>query len=292
MAKTIKIALDDAQYATPTQEDINAAKQYILQREDYASILGDRIDEILAEAAERIVTICYKYNVNPKDFTISSKYNADMMEEIEEVMDELEDEILNLINEYSTRATNDKDRMNALVLWLATLGRGNRNLKDTLHTYLYKTLKDWEAAIAAMKAAGLTLPQAITRIRTYLHNIYSMPEVLAAFKNPQNFVATYILSRGVQKGAVGISNNGATNVINMAKITLQMAWMKSLYQDYKEDGVAMYSVQRGSTYPCDLCDSHVGIWDIKDESHFPPFHPHCCCFVIPIYPKNSYNSKT
>ena len=44
MAQPIKIKLDTDKYRIPTEEDIAAAKEYILQREEYAGILGDRIE--------------------------------------------------------------------------------------------------------------------------------------------------------------------------------------------------------------------------------------------------------
>lgn len=285
MANPIKIKLDTSQYKSPTQDDITSAKRFILQRNDYARLLESKIDDILEEAAVNIVTICYKYNVEPTDFTISSQYNEQMMDEISAVMDELEEECLELIYDYSSSMLDEskKDRKEALLLWLASLGRGNRNFQDTLDGYLYKTMKDWEAAIAALRYADVKLPDAITKIKTNLHTIYTMPEVTAAFRDAEDFNATYIRSRGVNAGAVGLSNNGSTNVTNMAKITLQMAWMRELGNDYKEDGAVGYCVFRGSSYPCDLCDDACGFHPLTDMSFFPPLHPHCCCGVIPIY---------
>lgn len=285
MANPIKIKLDTSQYKSPTQDDITSAKRFILQRNDYARLLESKIDDILEEAAVSIVTICYRYNVEPTKFTISSQYNEQMMDEISAVMDELEEECLELIYDYSSSVLDEskKDRKEALLLWLASLGRGNRNFQDTLDGYLYKTMKDWEAAIAALRYADVKLPDAITKIKTNLHTIYTMPEVTAAFHDAEDFNATYIRSRGVNAGAVGLSNNGSTNVTNMAKITLQMAWMRELGIDYKEDGAVGYYVFRGSSYPCSLCDDAVGLHPLTDMSFFPPLHPHCCCGVFPIY---------
>ena len=209
-------------------------------------------------------------------------FNEQMMEEISEVMDEIELEILNMMYEYSTRVTNEKDHINALLLWLATLGRGNRNLADTLHGYLYKFMKDMEAAVAALKFSNVPVSEAITKAKTFLHSVYTMPEMLRAFRFAERFAATYIRSRGIERGAVGISNNGSTNVVNMAKTTLQMAFMREYRNEMEEDGAAGYYVLRGSDYPCDLCDSKVGFHPISDKENFPPYHPHCCCIAIPI----------
>lgn len=284
MGKVV-IKLDTTKYQSPTQDDITAAKEFILQREECARLLQSRIDEILSDSAERIVTICYKYDFDPKNLYFGTGFNEQMMEEISEIMDGLEQKILDLIYEYSTRTANDKDRIDALLLWMAALGRGNKNLKDTLDGYLYKFMKDLEAAVAALKFAQATMSEAITSVKTHLHTIYTMPEVITAFKEASTFAATYIQSMGVQKGGVGLSNNGSTNVTNMAKLTLQMAWMRSRRLEMEDDGVPGYYVLRGSNYPCSLCDSKVGFHPITDTEDYPPYHGHCCCFVVPIYTK-------
>lgn len=282
MSKVV-IKLDTKKYQAPSQQDIEAAKQFILQREENARMLEDKIDELLADAAEKIVIICYRYDVDPQKLYIASGFNEQMMNEIAEVMDELEEEILALMQEYATRSTKDRDRINALLLWMASLGRGNRNLRDTLEGYLYKFMKDIEAAIAALRFADATMADAVTKVKTNLHTIYTMPEVMAAFKNASEFAATYIQSRGVQKGGVGLSNNGSTNVTNMARLTLQMVWMRSRRLEMEEDGAAGFYVLRGSNYPCDYCDSKVGFHPMTDIDYFPPFHGHCCCYVVPIF---------
>lgn len=280
----MRIKLDTKNYRKPTDDDIKAAKQFILQREQYAGVLQQRIDDVIADGAVRIVEICYKYNADPKNLYFSSGFNSDMMSEISDVMDELEETILNLIYEYSTRVTNDRDRINMLAAWIAMLGKGERNLLETLDEYMYKMMKDWEAAIAAMRYAGLNVAKASTRIKTYLHQIYNMPEVRSAFKRWQEFAATYIRSRGIQYGAVGISNNGSTNVVNMGKITLQMAWMHNQAMDFQEQGAVGYLQLRGSNYNCDICDEesgfHPDIEEIFDKA-FP--HPNCLCYRVPVF---------
>lgn len=285
MADNIKISLDTSKYAIPTQEDINAAKRFVLMREEYAQLLQSRIDEVLADAMERIITICYRYDVDPKLLYLSNGFNEQMMNEISEAMDEAEEEILSLIEEYSTRVTTDKDRAKTLLAWMLLLGRNNRNLQQTLDTYLYKFMKDIEAAVAALKYANIPLAQAITKAKTHLHTIYTMPEVQQAFKQAESFNATYIRSRGVVKGNVGLSNNGSTNVTNMAKTTLQMVWMRSQVMDYKEQGAAGLYVLRGSSYPCSPCDDNCGFHPIEDAYGVLPVHPSCCCYAIPIFTK-------
>lgn len=286
MAQPIKIKLDTSKYKVPTQEDIAAAKRFINLREQYAGVLGERIDAIIADGAERIVTICYRYEVDPKLLYFSSAFNKDMMSEISEVMDDIEGRILDLIYEYSTRVTDDRDRISILAAWMALLGKGGNNLQDTLDGYLYKMMKDWEAAIAALRYHGVPLADAINIVKSHLHSIYTIPQVVATFKRWHEFAATYIRSRGIQYGAVGISNNGSTNVVNMAKITLQLTWKHNQQLDFEEDDtIAGYVVLRGSNYNCDPCDENAIFHPIDDIDGYPPVHPHCLCFAVPIHLK-------
>lgn len=286
MAESIKISIDTSKYAIPTQEDINAAKRFVLMREEYAQLLQTRIDDVLADAMERIITICYRYDVDPKLLYLSNGFNEQMMNEISDVMDEAEEEIFRLIQEYSTRVTNNRDRVSNLLAWMLLLGRKNRNLQQTLDSYLYKFMKDIEAAVAALKYANVPLAQAITKAKTHLHTIYVMPEVQQAFKQAESFTATYIRSRGVVKGNVGLSNNGSTNVTNMARITLQMTWMRSQAMDFQEQGAIGYYQLRGSNYNCDVCDNEVGFHKgIADIFITPLPHPHCACYRIPVFAK-------
>lgn len=293
MAESIKIKLDGSQYRLPTQENITSAKQFILRRNDFARLLESKVDDCLEDAAQEIVSICYKYDVDPKEFSINSKYNEKMMEEIAEVMDELEADIMSLIYDYSLRVTDDEKHRNLLAAWIALLGRGNNNLQDTLDGYLYKTMKDWEAAIAALRFANVAMADAVTKVKSNLHSIYTMPEVTAAFKHADDFNATYIQSHGVMAGGVGLSNNGSTNVTNMARLTLQMAWMREQGIEFDESGAAGYYQLRGSAYPCSVCDDEVGFHKGLEDLYTKPYpHPHCCCYRIPIFALEEGNADT
>lgn len=290
--KTIKISLE-SRYRMPTQEDIRTAKEYILQRNETARVMAGRIDDILQDAAERIVRICYRYNVDPKEFTISGQYNEDMMKEIAAVMDEIEEAIYDLMLETAMSVTDDQERQNLLIAWMVSLGRGNRNLRDTLDGYLYKTMKDWEAAIAAMRFAKTPVSEAIIKVKTNLHTIYTMPEVTKAFSQSSDFNATYIRSKGVIAGGVGLSNNGSTNVVNMAKQTIQMVYMRNQAIEFEDEGAVGYYQLRGSNFNCSACDEEVGFHPNIQEIYEKPYvHPHCCCYRVPIYAREDFFIET
>lgn len=284
MTKTLRIRLNTDVYEEPTEEDIRDAKDYVLRMSEYADLLGDRVMNVLREAAERIVLICYKYNIRPQDFQISA--NKQMQDEVYEVMDEVEEEIYGLMEEYATRCTDDRNIIALLLAWMLLLGNKNKNLHDTLTDKLRQFLYDLEAQIAAMKMAGYGQQKAVERVLSTLTSVYSSPEVIGAIMRPLRGAAFYIRQGGVHHGNVGQSSSGINNVISMVKTTLAMVWQRALFYIYRLRGASGYLTLRGSDYDCGkICDTKTGFHKLDDKSGYPPFHPHCYCYIVPVYKK-------
>lgn len=285
MAKTLRIKLDTSQYREPTEEEIRDAKDYVLRMSEYSDLLGDMVMDVLKDAAERIVLICYKYNIAPKDFKFAA--NQQMQDEVYEVMDEVEEEIFDMIEEYSVRCTDDDDITPLLLAWLLTLGRKGRGFRATLVDKLRQFLYDLEAQIAAMKMAGYSSEKAVQRVIETLTSVYSSPEMRRAIMRPLDAASYYIQQGGNHPGNVGQSSSGANNVINMAKTTLNMIWQKALFYIFKKRKAIGYYQLRGSSYNCDVCDSLVGFHKGLDGINEKPLvHPNCYCYRIPVYEKD------
>ena len=85
-----------------------------------------------------------------------------------------------------------------------------------------------------------------------------------------------------------MSNSNANNVVNMAKNTMAMAWMRNLAVEFQEnDDIVGFWVARGSSYDCKICNSQVGFHKKDDLNGLPLYHSHCCCVAIPIYGADS-----
>ena len=285
MAETIKIQLEDA-FLPVTEEQVKEGKSFVLKRERAATALATLVDALLVTAAVDITQICYRYGVEPKDFHLSSRYNEKMFEEVAQVLDELEEEILDYISVYSTKCTKDDDEKKLLLLWILALGKNNVGLRKSLEQRLRIFSRDVEAMIVAAKIAKMDASKAVTTVRSYIHTAYQMPGMATAFKNASQFKAEYIKTRGVKHGNVGSSNSEANNIDRFVKTTVQMAWMHYQHELYEERGAAGYYVLRGSTYPCDLCDSKVGFHTMDDIDGSPPFHPNCCCYAVPVFERD------
>lgn len=260
------------------------AKDYVLRMAHYADLLGDKVLDILNDAAKRIVLVCYKYNIQPKDFEIAADSN--MQAEVYAIMDETEDEIYEMMIDYAMRCDKDEDRRALLLAWLVLLGNMGKNLRDTLTDKLRQFLYDLEAQIAAMKLAGYSARKAVSRILETIRKVYDGKEVREAIMRPINMAAFYIKEKGVHHGNRGQSSSGANNVISMVKTTLTMAWQYMLGLIYEARGAIGYYQLRGSDYHCDICQSLVGFHaDIKGIFQDPMVHPNCMCYRIPVYGK-------
>lgn len=284
MAQDIMIQLSD-NFEPISNEDIKKAKNYILRRESAARGLSHLIDGLLEDAAEKITLIAYRYGIDPKNFQFTPKYNEKMFEEIGRVLDELEEEILDFTTSYATKCTEDKDNKPLLLLWVLALGRNNQGLRQTLENRLWMFSRDLEAMLVAVKSAGHDSTKAVNRIKSYLHAVYTMPEMKEPFKDPQSYKATYIRTRGVKYGNQGSSNSEANNILRFGRITVQMGWMHHQYERIKDEGAVGFFVGRGSSYPCSLCDSYTGFHQIDDTDAYPPRHGSCCCWAVPVFEK-------
>ena len=285
------IDIDTELYRMPTQKEVDDAKKYILRRENYAQILGSRIDALLVDAAGQITQICLKYNIQAKDFTMTA--DKKMYQEVSEVMDNLDEEIMALIQQFSTECTKSESHKHLLLLWIATLGRANLNLQQTLDGYLNRYLYDLEALIASFKLRMENNPSfkqsaVISQIKAAQHSVYTTPTVVAAMRGMNNMQARYIRTHGIHRDTiplpiVGRSSSNANNVISMAKQTMQMAWMREYLREMSDDDIVGYYVMRGSSYPCDYCQSFVGFHPLNDLDSMPLFHGNCKCYAIPIH---------
>lgn len=281
MADSIKIKLQEI-FEPITDADIKKAKKWTLLREENAQKLGSLIEDILEDTARDLTKIAYRYNCRPEEWQFSE--NEKLREEVAKLMNETEDRILELVEEYSLNETNDKKKRSTLLPWLMALkSKGAKDLASTLHKRLQQFLFDTEAQIAAMKLASYNQAKAISRTLSTLHSVYTSPEMLAAFK--KRSAAMYIKSRGVHYGNVGLSNSGATNVENFGKQTAAITWMKSQLMDFQDDGAVGYYQLRGSIYPCTICDEETGL-HLGDILNDPYPHHHCMCYRVPVFKKD------
>jgi len=77
----------------------------------------------------------------------------------------------------------------------------------------------------------------------------------------------------------GVPISSFTALTDITVFAIAEGWGYYDYMTHK-DGSRGYFVVRGSSYPCEECDSHVGFHPIGDEENLPMYHNHCRCMTI------------
>lgn len=268
-----------------TDEDTDQYRKWALRRNRNADYAASIIDELLQDAVRKLTKVAYKYNCKPEEWKFSQ--NKELMKEVAEIMDELEDEIFAIMEEYSLNETPTKERHNYLLpLFLALTSKGAKDLRGVLHLRLMQFLYDTEAQIAAMKLAGYNQTKAVTRILSTMNTVYSSPEVNTAYRKRSS--AMYLISRGIHENNKGLSSSGAINVSNLARQTAVIMWLKSQLMTFDEKGAVGFYQLRGSDFPCNICDEEEGLHINEDWKNTSYPHAHCQCWRIPVY----FNNQT
>jgi len=66
------------------------------------------------------------------------------------------------------------------------------------------------------------------------------------------------------------------------RFMIAWGWTKYLFDTATKQGAVAYKVCRGSSYPCSTCDYECSYLHTALDT-LPPYHAHCCCYVVPIY---------
>ena len=250
----------------PTESDIEAAKAYLRERLECERAMGSLLESAMKEAAEKIVEICYTANVNPQTF-----HSSDLPLRVQWDIDEVIQQLQEAIDDYFvTLAIADHEENRDKILPLILGESHGSTFEERLSDYCGK----YKDELMLLIGAGLFLGIAKSAL------VKSIGENL---KHPY---ANQLLSDGIAAPLTygrGRTNSMFTAINDLTRYGIAEGWMQNQYIRNRKDGCIGWYVQRGSTYPCELCDSMVGFH--TDESDLPLYHSHCCCIATPIYLK-------
>ena len=93
----VKITLDTTRYRIPTQDEVDKAKQYALNRGRTANLVVRKLNDRLSQSTKDLVSIGYKYNVEGVTFQWNSV--PSMYEEVTELMDKVYEDCMAIIED-------------------------------------------------------------------------------------------------------------------------------------------------------------------------------------------------
>lgn len=297
MAKKITLKIDMEKFRPPTQEELDEAKRYVVRRSEAANALREVAEREVLDAAEAVTQVAMRYDIDPRRFSFDSSVDADMMDEVGAIMDELEESLLRRVEDYCTAPANNDSGLKYL-LWGFVLALGHRNmgLRETIHEYLWRTLRQTEALIVAAKVEGLSQIQTTALIRSSLSNFNGSRAYQQLMRYRHLYDAQYVNNGGKATFSDGTPNvqgvpvSGIAALLNVLKGAVDMAWTYAQALEMEQNGAIGYWQARGSDYPCDACDEEVGFHELGDMEYDEYPHYNCLCIRIPIYNKEEINN--
>lgn len=298
MAKKITIKLDTSRYRPPTQEELDAARRYIVRRSEAAEALRDVAGDEVEDAAVELAQIAMRYDIDPKVFSFDSSVNEDMMTEVAAVMDALEESLMEHLEHYATMPAGDDGTR--YLLWGLVLALGHRGMgmRDTLHAYLWRMLRQTEALVVAAKEAKMGAARAASMIRSSLSDLRGSRAYRSLMRYRHLYSAPYVSNGGQatfpdgSPNVRGVSSSGLNAVLNVLSGAVDSAWTHAQTLEMERGGAVGYCQFRGSDYPCAMCDEEVGFHELGDIEYDEWPHYNCCCGRVPIYRMEELDNMT
>lgn len=156
---------------------------------------------------------------------------------------------------------------------------------DNLEGRITSRVRTFVDEVATVTLVGLLLGAPVARIIT---------SVIENMRDPWKNPLLVELREKVRRGEIalpsgldiderhygqGVPISSLTALTDITRFAVGEGWNWYDYEENKNRAKG-YFVFRGSSYPCDECDSHVGYHPVEDTDSLPLFHKHCCCYVV------------
>ncbi len=254
-----------------TDEEIRRAKEYLTSRLEAERLAVSTMNDALLSAARRIVDISRKYNIPPEKFRFSA--NPQLKKEINGVLALLRDALYSYVE--SANTFEDEDEETPFVAPALTEEDHGKTFRHRLAEYVSRWGYELEAVIAAAGLEGVKDRTIIVNgIREYMDRPYDNPWM----KDHRGEGDAVRLSTIPHYGK-GKRIAAASALTLLLTTVIAKGWMQNWAKE--NTGKRGYYVFRGSSYPCDVCNAQTGfLHDAKDVTGLPPYHSHCCCYVV------------
>ncbi len=248
----------------PKESDIEAAKAYLRLRLEAERSMSYNLEIVMREAVERVVEICYAAKIDP---TVGSYEN--LPEKVRMAIEEVVQWLKETIDDYFlTLAIYDHEENKDKILPFIMGRNHGMTFEERLSDYCVKYRNELLLLVGAGMALGIGAKALAKSIGEHLKHPYKNPDLAEGIAAPLTY-------------GRGRTNAMYTAIGDLTRFGIGQAWMRNQYIDNMRDGCVGWYVERGSSYPCALCDSKVGFHE--DDSDLPLYHSHCCCIATPIY---------
>lgn len=260
-----------------TAEQLEEARAYLRKRIEGEVSMEKDVHDLLGSFAERLVDMLLR---------------GASQEEIDALVEDL---TTMLLDDCQTLAVDEHtDKRNLILPYIMREWKG-----DTLEGRLRRRVNTFVEECVAVYAAGILLGKTrnviVTSIRSNMKEPWNNPVLVEArekVKSGDMVLLGKMDDIGIDNPAFfeerhygrGVPVSSMIDLQRMTRFAVGEGWMYYGFLDAREKGAVGYFVERGSNIPCDICDSHVGVfYYITDDENRPQFHLSCRCVVVYVY---------
>ena len=239
----------------------------------------EAIKAVVIQAFSAIVRKVFPCKVQASQFRLDSLPNTD---EIREILADMRERIYLLLKQYAQKAcdlrreyysaseTTDIDEV---------FNSGDNNIHDRAYMYSRRLTAEMESWIAIGLLYRWNTAKLISEFTSNYNNPYRNRFFMSA-KRADTYSAVRLRNGGASFGR-GQYQSASRSLERLATIAIGAAAKSLDHAIMGSRGIMGFSVYRGSSYPCALCDSMVGFHPLN-IAMLPPYHAHCCCFTVPV----------
>ena len=240
------------------------AQDYIRQRLENEYAMDNAVDDVMASFVKMYLDLLY---------------SGASQEELDALIDDL---ALQLLDDCETLAVDEHEKNRQDIIAFITKEWNGMTLDERIR----ERCKTFADEIFLLFVVGRLLGKAESAIRSSIIQNWNKPYQNPLIDEAKEFAAkgkiTVPVSLEQPHFGQGVPISSHKAIGDITRYAVVQGWGWHDYTEHKEDAVG-YVVQRGSSFPCDVCDSHVGYHEIDDEDNLPMFHNHCRCYVIWVY---------
>lgn len=252
------------------------AKQLLQRRTEDESALCAAIRAAIRQCFSKLVEMGYGWLYAPEKFRFSDMHNAD---ELNATLQKLRTAIFMLMERHAQFAIDTIEDEYGSAAHIAAGDIINKEqfgltAKQRIAKYTDRFKYEAEAWIAAGLVLGINRNRLERLFSANAKDPYGNSTFQEARKRSP--LATRLQSNGKSYGR-GQIISAQGSIERLAQSMESWAWREA---ERNIPHVAGWIVGRGSSYPCDLCQSYVGFH--KDSIDLPPYHANCRCWAYPL----------
>lgn len=228
-----------------------------------------KTNEKMYRAAVDIVAVIKRYN---EDLTKVSFASRLLQSAIDRIVDNLAKDVAEITARYAKAIeTATGEKLGVVVDYLGKAQYG-ATLMQRCKRYALRFRDDILRMVLAASKLGKPWTYVSSVIRTGYRNPYLNTAITKALRlTGDSRLAAPSYGKGIYIAAYRQMKRNVED-------TIALAWGEHTHEMAKKDGMDYFIPHRGSSYPCELCDSHAEREHKMNEPH-PPYHNNCVCWV-------------